>query len=65
MMSYVDVREMALKWTYKAEVYKKLTITGNIYLPPVDKINSDFVWDIMWGDKYVITIFYVLVCSRR
>ena len=64
-MSYVDVREMALKWSTKSEVYKVMTITGNVYFPPVDQINSDFIRDILWGDKHVIPMFDILVCSLR
>ena len=49
-LSSIDVREMALKWTTKAEVYKVLNTTGGIYLPPVDQINWDFIRDILsWG----------------
>ena len=64
-MSYVDVREMALKWSTKSEVYKVMTITVNVYLPPVDQINSDFIRDILWGDKHVIPMLDILVCSLR
>ena len=52
-MSSIDVREMALKWTTKAEVYKVLTTTGGIYLPSVDQINWDFIRDILSGEKLV------------
>ena len=47
----IDVREMALKWTTKGEIYKVLTTTGEIYLPPIDQINWDYIRDILWGDK--------------
>ena len=49
----IDIRELARKSTTKAEVYKVLTTTGGIYLPPVDQINSDFIRDILAGDKLV------------
>ena len=49
----IDVREIALKCTTKAEVYKVLTIIGGIYLPPIEQINSDFIRDILSGDKLV------------
>ena len=52
-MSSIDVREMALKCTTKSEVYKVLTTTGEIYLPPVDQINWDFIRDLLSGDKLV------------
>ena len=48
-----DVKEMALKWTTKGEIYKVLTTTGEIYLPPIDQINWDYIRDILWGDKPV------------
>ena len=50
-MSSIDVREMALKCTTKSEVYKVLTITGGIYLPPADQINWDFIRDLLFDDK--------------
>ena len=49
----LDVREMALKWTTKAEVYKVLTVTCGLYLPPIDQTNCDYVSDILCGDKLV------------
>ena len=55
-MCSVDVREMELKCTSKSEVYKVLTLTGNVYLPPMQQINSDFIRDIMWGEKCVTSI---------
>ena len=57
----LDVREMALKWTTKAEVYKVLTITGGVYLPPMDQTNCDYVRDILCGDKLVSTSSYSAV----
>ena len=52
-LARVDVREMALKCTTKAEVYKVLVTSGSIYLPPVDQTNGDFIRDILSGDKLV------------
>ena len=49
----IDARELALKWSTKEEVYKVLTISGNVYLPPVQQINCDFIRDLLWGDKNV------------
>ena len=54
----IDVREMALKSTTKAEIYKVLTTTGEIYLLPVDQINYDFIRDILSGDKLVGFLSY-------
>ena len=52
-LSTIDESEIALKCTTKAEVYKVLTITGGVCLPPIEQINSDFVRDILTGDKLV------------
>ena len=57
----LDVREMALKWTTKAEVDKKLTITGGVYLAPMDQTNCDYVREILNGDKLVSTSSYSTV----
>ena len=53
-MSSIDVREMALTCTTKSEVYKVLTLTVNVYPPPIQQVNSDFIRDILWGEKLVI-----------
>ena len=53
MMPTIDVREMALKWTTKREVYRVLTTTAGVYLPSIDQINWDFVRDILSWDKLV------------
>ena len=64
-MSMVDVREIALKWSTKAEVYKVLTITGNVYLPPVYQINSNFIRNVLWGEKLVRWLSHsVVYCCK-
>ena len=52
----IDVIELALKWSTKEEVYKVLTISGKVYLPPVQQVNWDFIHDLLWGDKKVYSI---------
>ena len=64
-LSTIDVREMALKCTTKEEVYKVLTTTGGVYLPPVEQTNWDFIRDILWGDKLVSDWSNVEVHSMR
>ena len=64
-MSSVDVRVMALNCTGGSEVYKVLTLTGNVYLPPMQQINSDFIRNIMWGEKLVTSISDSLVYCWR
>ena len=54
-------RIFALKCTTKAEVYKVSTITGGIYLPPIEQINSDFIREILSGDKLVSYDNYFIV----
>ena len=56
-MSTIDVREMALKCTTKDKVYKILTTTCEVYLPPIDKINWDFIRDKLSGDKLISFFF--------
>ena len=50
-LAKIDVREMALKCSTKAEVYKVLVISGGIYLPSVDQINGEFIRDILSGEN--------------
>ena len=64
-VSTIEVREMALKCTTKAEVYKVLTITGGVYLPPMDQTNCDYIRDILSGDKLVSTSSYPAVHSIK
>ena len=47
----MDVRELALRWRSKHEVYQKLTLHGNYYLPNEADTNSDYIADIMQGRK--------------
>ena len=60
----LDVRDMAMKWTTKDEVYKVLTVTGNISLPPMAQINCDFIRDILCGDKLVSRLYLSVVHFR-
>ena len=52
-LSIINVREIGLKWSTKSEVYKVLTITGGVYLPPVQQINSEFIREVLWVQKLV------------
>ena len=64
-LAVMDVREMVLKCTTKAEVYKVLVTSGGIYLPSVDQINGDYIRDILTGDKLVRHLYYVEVCWMK
>ena len=64
-ISTLDVRDMALKWLTKGEVYKVLRITSTMYLPPVEQVNSDFIRDLLRGDKLVRYILIYAVCSWK
>ena len=50
-LSSIDIRELALKWRSKHEIYLKLTIDLNVYLPNESDVNSDFISDILQGRK--------------
>ena len=56
-LAKIDVREIALKCSTKAEVYRVLVISGGIYLPSVDQINGEFIRDILSGEKLVSYLF--------
>ena len=47
----IDIREVALKFRTKDEVYKKLTVQGNYYLPNKSDINNNYIADILQGRK--------------
>ena len=47
----VDIREIALKWRSKHEVYMRLTVDGKIYLPKESYTNNDYIADIMQERK--------------
>ena len=61
-LTKIDVKEMALECTTKAEIYKVLVNCGRVYLPPVDQINDDFISDILSGDKLVSPLLNLQVC---
>ena len=65
-LTKINVREMALKCTTKADVYKVLINCGRVYLPPVDQINGDFISNILSGDKLVkfSFIFKYVDCNK-
>ena len=64
-MCTLDAREMALKCSTKGEVYKVLSVTGAMHLPPVEQVNWDFVRDLLCGDKLVsLSIKYILYCLK-
>ena len=64
-LTKIDVREMALKCTTKAEIYKVLVNCGRVYLSPVDQINDDFISDILSGDKLVSPLLNLQVCRLK
>ena len=64
-METLDVKEIAMKWSTKEEIYKVLTVTVNIYLPSVEQINWDFIRDISRGDTLVSHRLNPSVCSSR
>ena len=47
----IDIREVALKCRTKDEVYKKITVQGNYYLPNKSDINNNYIFDILQGRK--------------
>ena len=63
--SSIDIRELSLKWTSKRKVYQTLAVTGNVYLPPIDQVNWDFISDVLTGDKKVGWWVHLLIVSQR
>ena len=47
----VNIQKMAVHCRLKKEVYDILTLRGNVYLPKIQDINSDFISDIIQGRK--------------
>ena len=50
-MQSMDIRELALKYRSKHEMYNKLTVSGGLYLPTESDINNEYISDIMQGRK--------------
>ena len=64
-MSILDARDMALKCSTKGQVYKVLSVTEAMHLPPVEQVNWDFIRDLLRGDKLVSIRINSTVCYLK
>ena len=51
--SFLTFNQFGAAARSKRETYDMLTIKGGYYLPPIDQANSDYISDILSGDKKV------------
>ena len=49
----LTVQDCAIKVRSKKEIYEFLTIQGNVYLPPIQECNHEFIHGIVQGTKKV------------
>ena len=56
----MNVNELAVVWQSKREMYKILQVEGEIYLPPLEQTNHQFVAQIVTGEKQVNYLLYNL-----
>ena len=54
----LDVRDLGLKCKSKKEVYDSLTVKGDLYLPPLQDTNCDYICDILAGRKQVRCLLF-------
>ena len=54
----LNLQEIGLKAKSKAEIYRILTVEGELYLPPQKETNMQFISDIIVGDKKVGVSFW-------
>ena len=50
-MEVIDIREMAMKWRSKHEIYVMLTTLGHYYLLDECDWNNDYIADVLQGRK--------------
>jgi hypothetical protein len=51
--SNLNINELSIKCQSKKEVYSVLQVEGHYYLPPLAEANSDYISDVVSGDKKV------------
>ena len=49
--SELNMKTIETKCRSKKEMYDILTIQGGFYLPPISQTSSDFIYDVMIGNK--------------
>ena len=56
--SYINWQEASVHTRSKNEIYQLLRLKGGYYLPPIEKADRDYIYDIMTGEKKVS--FYLI-----
>ena len=54
----LNLQEIGLKAKSKTEIYRILTVEGELCLPPQKETNMQFISDIIVGDKKVGVSFW-------
>ena len=49
--SQLNMKTIEMKCRSIKEMYDILTIQGGFYLPPITQTSSDFIYDVMTGNK--------------
>ena len=49
----MHISEISTHGRSKKEIYEILTMDANVYLPPIDQWNADFISDVISGEKQV------------
>ena len=57
----VNLMEVGTRAQSKAELYRLLTVEGNMYLPPQEQATMEFISDIAFQEKKVSCLSILLV----
>ena len=47
----MHISEISTHGRSKKEIYEILTMDANVYLPPIDQWNADFISDVISGEN--------------
>ena len=53
-----NVRDLAVVWQSKKDMYKILSVEGDIYLPPLEQADHKFVAQIVTREKLVCLLSF-------
>ena len=58
--TYINWQEVSIHTKSKKEIYDLLRLRGGYYLPPIEQIDKDYIFDITTGAKKVSAILQMI-----
>jgi hypothetical protein len=59
----MNTKELGVVCQSKNDMYKVLQVTGDIYLPPVEQANYEFIAQLVSGEKEVCVLLAIMFRS--